>query len=84
MALLMPTQDPWRKGSEILNLKIGNGKLGFMPVKKETLRAAPLEVDRGDLHAGGPRVLMMLDLCFLNFLQKQAVFLRQICINLSL
>ena len=84
MALLMPTQDPWRKGSEILNLKIGNGKLSFTPVKKEMLKAAPLEVGRGDLHAGRPRVLMMLDLCFLNFLQKQAVFLRQICINLSL
>ena len=66
---MMPTQDPWKRGSEILNFKIGNKNLGFMQVKKETLRVAPLGVGLGDLPIGGPRVWMMLDLYF-NFPAK--------------
>ena len=58
----MPTQDLWRRGSEILKFKTGNKNLGFMQVKKETLRVAPLEVDLGDLSTGKPEVQMMLDL----------------------
>ena len=60
---LMPTQDPWRRELEILNFRIGNKNLGFMLVKKETLRVAPLGVGLGDL-AGGPKIQMMLDLYF--------------------
>ena len=33
-------------------------------VKREILKAAPLEVGQGDPHASGPRVLMMFDLYF--------------------
>ena len=33
-------------------------------VKREILKAAPLEVGQGDPHAGGPRVPMMFDLYF--------------------
>ena len=47
-----------------LELKTDSKNLGFMQVKKETLRVAPLEVGLGDLLAGGPRVPMMLDLYF--------------------
>ena len=60
----MPTHEPWRKGLEILSLRIGSKNLDYMQVKKETLKVAPLEVGQGGLHAGGPRVPMMLDLCF--------------------
>ena len=60
----MPTQDLWRRGSEILNFRIGSKNLGFMQVGKETLRVAPLEVGLGDLRTGGLRVPMMLDLYF--------------------
>ena len=64
-----------------LELRTDSKNLGFMQVKKETLRVAPLEVGLGDLLAGGPRVPMMLDL-YLIFLQRQEeVFLGQICIN---
>ena len=61
---LMPTQDLWRRGSEILNFKTSSKNLDFMQVRKETLRVAPLEVGRGDLRIGRPLVLMMLDLYF--------------------
>ena len=63
---LMPTQDPWRRGSEILNFRTGNKNLSFMQVGKETLRVAPLGVGLGDLPASRPEVRMMLDL-YLNF-----------------
>ena len=53
---LMPTQDPWRRELEILNFRIDNKNLGFMLVKKETLRVAPLGVGPRDLPAGGPKV----------------------------
>ena len=79
----MPTQDLWRKGLEILSLRIGNRNLNFMQVKKETLRAAPLEVGLGDLRASGPGVPMMLDLCFNSLQEQEEVFLRQTCINFS-
>ena len=52
----MPTQDFWRRESKILNFEIGNKNLGFMQVKKETLRMAPLGVGLGDLPAGEPEV----------------------------
>ena len=58
----MRTQDPWRRGSEILNFRTGNKNFDFMQVKKETLREAPLEVGLGDLPAGGLEVQMMLEL----------------------
>ena len=54
-----------------------------MQVKKETLRAAPLEVGLGDLRASGPGVPMMLDLCFNSLQEQEEVFLRQTCINFS-
>ena len=38
--------------------------LDSMQVKREILKVAPLEVGRGDLHAGGFGVLMMFDLYF--------------------
>ena len=38
--------------------------LAFSQVKKEILKVTPLEVDQGDPHAGGLRVLMMYDLYF--------------------
>ena len=60
----MPPEDTWRKGLEILSLRTGSKNLGFMQVKKETLKAAPLEVGRGDPHAGGLGVPMMLDIYF--------------------
>jgi len=60
----MPTQDLWRRGSEILNFRTGSKNLGFMQVRKETLRVAPLEVGLGDLRIGGLGVPMMLDLYF--------------------
>ena len=65
----MPTQDPWRKESEILNFITGNKNLNFMQVRKETLRVAPLGMGLGDLLAGRPEIRMMLDLYF-NFLAK--------------
>ena len=60
----MPTQDLKRRELEILNFKIGSKNLGFMQVRKETLR-----VGLGELSTGGPEVQMMLDLYF-NFLAK--------------
>ena len=66
---LIPTQDPWRRESEILNFTTGNKNLGFMQVRKEALRVASLEVGVGDLPIGGPKVRMMLDLYF-NFPAK--------------
>ena len=66
---LMPTQDPWRRGSESLNFRISNRNHGFMQVRKETLRVAPLGVGLGDLPADRPKVRMMLDLYF-NFPAK--------------
>ena len=36
----------------------------FSQVKKEILKATPLEVGQGDPHAGGPGVPMMFDLYF--------------------
>jgi len=62
--MLIPTDDLWSKGSEILSLRIGNKNLDSMQVKKETLKAAPLEVGRGDPHVGRPKVPMMFDWCF--------------------
>ena len=50
--MLIPTDDLWRKGSEILSLRIGNKNLDSMQVKKETLKAAPQGVGQGDLHVG--------------------------------
>ena len=38
--------------------------LDSMQVKREIQKAAPLEVGRGGLLAGGPRVLMIFDLYF--------------------
>ena len=67
--MLRPTQDPWRRELEILNFRIGNKNLGFMQVKKETLRVAPLGVGLGDILAGKLEVRMMLDLYF-NFPTK--------------
>ena len=61
---LMPTQDLWGRGSEILNFRTGSKNLSFMQVRKETLRVAPLEACLGDFRAGGLGVPMMLDLCF--------------------
>ena len=61
--------DPWRKESEILNFKTGNKNLGFMQVRKETLRVAPLRVGLGDLSAGELKVRMILNLYF-NFPTK--------------
>ena len=60
----MPTQDIWRRGLEILKLRTGSKNFGFMKVRKETLRVAPLKVGLGDLRTGGPEVPMMLDLYF--------------------
>ena len=65
----MPTQDLWRKGSEILNFRTDSKNPGFMQVKKETLRVAPLEAGQGDLLAGESEVQMMLDL-YIDFLAK--------------
>ena len=50
-----------------MNFRTGSKNLGFMHVRKETLRVAPLEVDLRDLHVGGLEVPIMLDL-HLNFL----------------
>jgi len=47
-----------------LNLRTGSKNLDSIEVKKETLKAAPLEVGRGDLYAGGLEVPMMPDFCF--------------------
>ena len=47
-----------------LELRTDSKNLGFMQVKKETLRVAPLEACLGDFRAGGLGVPMMLDLCF--------------------
>ena len=66
---LMPTQDPWRRESEIWNFKLNNKNLDFMQVKKETLRVSPIGAGLGDLPAGGLKVQMMLDLYF-NFPTK--------------
>ena len=65
----MPTQDPWRRESEIWNFKLNNKNLDFMQVKKETLRVSPIGAGLGDLPAGGLKVQMMLDLYF-NFPTK--------------
>ena len=62
----MPTQDPWRRESKILNFRTNNKNLGFMQVRKETLRVAPIGVGLGDFFAGRPEVRMLLDL-YLNF-----------------
>ena len=62
----MPTQDLWRKGLEILNFRTDSKNPGFMQVRKETLRVAPIGVGPRDLPAGRPEVRMLLDL-YLNF-----------------
>ena len=67
----MPTHEPWRKGTKIFNSRTGSKNLGFMQVRKETLRVAPLEVGQGDLRPGGPGVPMMLDSFFFFSLQEQ-------------
>ena len=54
-----------------MNLKIVSTTLASSQVKKEILKVAPLEVDRGDPHAGGLEVLMMSDLYFSFFLQNK-------------
>ena len=54
----------WRKGSKTLNLRTVSMILDFMQVKKEILKAAPLEVGRGGLLVGGLRVPMMFGLYF--------------------
>ena len=61
---LMPPEYLWRKGLEILNLRTNSKDLDFVQVKKETLKAAPLEVGRGVLRASGLGVPMVLDFCF--------------------
>mgnify|MGYP006972287821 CR=1 FL=1 len=66
---LMPTQDPWRRGSEILNFRTGNKNLSFMQVGKETLRVAPLRVGLRDLPASGPWVRTIFNQYF-NFPAK--------------
>ena len=60
----MPPEYLWRKGSEILNLRTNSKDLDFVQVKKETLKAAPLEVGQGALRASGLGVPMVLDFCF--------------------
>ena len=65
----MPTQDTWRRESEIWNFRTDNKDFGFMQVKKEALRVAPRGVGLGDLPTGGLKVQMMLDLYF-NFPAK--------------
>ena len=60
----MPTQDPWKRESEILNFKTINKNLDFIRVRKETLRVAPLGMGLGDLLVGKPEVQMMLGLYF--------------------
>ena len=52
-----------------LELRTDSKNLGFMQVKKETLRVAPLKVGLGDLPTGEPEVRMMLNL-YLNFPTK--------------
>ena len=42
--------------------------LTFLPVKKEILKVTPLEVDQGDPHVDGLKVLMMYDLYISFFL----------------
>ena len=64
---LMPTQDPWRKWSKILNFKTGNKNLGFMQVRKETLKVALLGVGLGDLPIGKRESKLCLT-CILIFL----------------
>ena len=54
--------------------------LTFLQVKNEILRVAPLEVDQGDPHVGGLKVLMMYDLYFIFPAKEKEVFLRQSCI----
>ena len=60
----MLIEDPWKKGSRILSLRTGSRILDSMQVKKETLKAAPLEVGQGGLHIGRLGVPMMFGLCF--------------------
>ena len=57
----METTDSTRR---VLNLKIVSTILAFLQARKEILKVAPLEVDQGDPHIGGLRVLMMHDLYF--------------------
>ena len=57
----METTDSTRR---VLNLKIVSTILAFSQAKKEILKVSPLEVDQGDPHIGGLRVLMMHDLYF--------------------
>ena len=79
---LIPPEELWRKGSEILNLRTVSMILNSMQVNREILKVAPLELGWGGLSAGGFRVLMMFDLYFLIFPTKQKeVFFRQSCIN---
>ena len=52
-------------------MKIVSTILAFSQVKKEILKVAPLEVDQGDPHVGGFRVLMMYDLYISFFMQKK-------------
>ena len=60
----------WKRESEIWNLRTDNKNLGFMQVRKETLRVAPLWVDLGDLPASELKARMKLTLYF-NFPAKQ-------------
>ena len=68
---LIPLEDLWRKGSGTLNLRTVSMILDSMQVKREIPKVAPLEVGRGDLHAGRPEVPMMFDLYFKFFLQNK-------------
>ena len=62
--LLIPPEGLWRRGSRASNLKIVNMIVDFSQVKKEILKAAPLEVSQGDPHAGRPGVPIIFDLYF--------------------
>ena len=57
-------------------MKIVSTIPAFSQVKKEILKVAPLEVDQGDPHAGGLKVLMMYDLYFYFPTKEEGVFLR--------
>ena len=57
-------EELWRTGSGTLNSRIVSMIFDSMQVKREILKAVPLELGHGGLLAGRPGVPMMFDLYF--------------------
>ena len=61
---MIPPEELWRTGSGTLNSRIVSMIFDSMQVKREILKAVPLELGHGGPLTGRPGVPMMFDLYF--------------------